>query len=444
MNDFTKIVLSSPRVGPKQDYEKIFTITEKLLSAAAKYGKKRAKDNDAPIETDASNLMHTMTGEPLEVCELFVNGFKLVRTFTDWYRDHDRRRLLTHQDHRDELILRHIFIHHYVHLHRIPTVEIMLGCLEEHFGHSYNLDSLTQLLQRNGYIWKRVKGTSKSIVMEDPRKRYERRKYLDTILEMRKNKSHFVYIDDTIFIANDCSTSEERAENLYCYAAVSPTLGLLNSACMPLTKEISKVIKVPTENFILEKVIYEIPQASVIVIPERSYHAEPFLVVPNVHSSKEQMQAWLLHHDVPHTSDMHSAQLLQLVQRSKRHAQTDLRKFDITLSTYGHKVVRLPRQTSYLYYFQQFWTEFKQLRSATTNDWKDVVPEALKRVSNKSWLEMESNLAALEQKVIEEDEALENILDKIQMMARDGLAKSKVTECDEIDSDEWLHEVIFP
>ena len=142
------------------------------------------------------------------------------------------------------------------------------------------------------------------------------------------------------------------------------------------------------EKWFKDMLIPKLPENSVIVMDNASYHSVRQEAIPTSNSRKKVMQDWLTTHQLPWTDDMVKVELYRLV---KENRQRFLKyKIDTLAEQSGHQVLRLPPYHCQLNPIEMVWTQVKNYVAANNKTFKmaDVeltVQEAFSAVTPENW-----------------------------------------------------------
>lgn len=124
-----------------------------------------------------------------------------------------------------------------------------------------------------------------------------------------------------------------------------------------------------------------LPERSVLVVDNASYHNTEVDRAPNSSARKADMQTWLRNHHIPFTEDMLKVELYELILRNKdRHIRYVI---DEILAEKGHTVIRLPPYHPELNSIELIWAELKNWVAShnTTFNVNDVMKLCEKKFS---------------------------------------------------------------
>lgn len=362
-----------------------------------------------------------------------------TRTFSSWIKHSMSKRDLYLIEHNDvDKFCRDIIFEQYVKIRTLlPKHKFITKLKNIAYQRALNVQ---EYMKTRGYKSKRLPHSFESIIIEDPELRFARLKYLISIQQYRKAGAHIVYIDTKVannsgfFVEKIKLSNDIKQVFLTIFQrAVSPVMGMLSKN----TRGMSIVLKVDTSDdlnnfqleWIIETVIPQISAPSVFVLEENIFcdqtqHGD----APTMYSSKTEMLNWLEVNDIPHTSNMHSAELFELIKKSNRKLIKKKYKLDEILMSYGHKVLRRPRMTNYLNYFDALWEKVTNKSLAEKLNVFNVTTLA-------NWKCMDEALSEIEQNVLKEDIAVNITIEKLLTYVKHERIPCNVTQLLDCNND---------
>ncbi|XP_034194575.1 uncharacterized protein LOC117610854 [Osmia lignaria lignaria] len=97
------------------------------------------------------------------------------------------------------------------------------------------------------------------------------------------------------------------------------------------------------ERWIQEKVLPNIPENTVIVMDNVSYHSVQINKPPTKYATKTAMLNWLIKNNIPCNDQMRRYELHELIEKNK--PQNKIFKIDEIIKAHGHTTLRLPPYT---------------------------------------------------------------------------------------------------
>ncbi|XP_046974059.1 uncharacterized protein LOC124540489 [Vanessa cardui] len=359
-------------------------------------------DNDFYIEahnyiTASTLLMSTILAK--------IDNKDKPKTFSDWFEElsWEKSEELNNDTQFLDIPLRECIINHYLSMQCIPSKVSICDYLKNK-GINITLQQIKKILIIKGYKTQRLPRNNATIIVEDPEQRFNIMKYLYKILQFRELELHIVYIGEKINKGTDNSMTLS-------FVAVSSLMGVISrkNQKTSLATNVTQIME-SRDDWVLNNVLQHLCIKSVIILENCTNDTKD--QIPMIDSKKSDMINWLQKCDIPHSSEMHSAELFELIKRSIRTLSSEKHKIEEICAAYGHKVLRRPRREQYLNIFETF----SNFENINTNNWKNL----------------ELNLIEREKKIYREDAAVDEIIDKVLTYAKYGTIPYIYThKCDE-------------
>lgn len=131
-----------------------------------------------------------------------------------------------------------------------------------------------------------------------------------------------------------------------------------------------------------------LPENSIVVLDNASYHNAEENKAPNSGSRKQLMIDWLRNNDLPFTKNETKVELYETIKRNKGHFKTF--KIDKLLQESGFSVLRLPPYHPDLNPIEMIWAKVKNRVAAenvdfTTTAVEDICKQKFSDVSVEDW-----------------------------------------------------------
>ena len=130
------------------------------------------------------------------------------------------------------------------------------------------------------------------------------------------------------------------------------------------------------KTWFIEQLLPNIPQKSVIVMDNASYHSVRLNKIPNSNSKKEEMLAFLADHRIRHDSKMTKKQLYPLIQ-GVRDTCVIMYEIDELAKAAGHTILRLPPYHCDLNPIELVWSQVKRYVASNNQSFTLAEVEAL-------------------------------------------------------------------
>ncbi|CAH2099250.1 unnamed protein product [Euphydryas editha] len=370
-----------------------------------------------------------------------INIKNKPKTFNDWFEERSWQNSEDTSSQFLDIPLRHCFIDHYLHMHSLPTYSSIIDYLKTN-GININIKEIKKVLKAKGYKTMRFRlpQNNISIIAEDPEQRFNRMKYLYNIIHLREDRPHIVYIDEKILSdENRQANIVKENDEIAIMVAVSTEMGVISKKIQNATSNVAANSTNNVElidNWIINNVLPHISLPSVIILENRKNNTG--IQVPTIFSKKVEMINWLEDNDVPYSSEMHSAELYELIRRSKHKIPTERNKLDEVLKVNNHRVLRRPGRFQYLNLFDTLWnnlqTAFKE--SHTFTSFRDFITVSLSSIGVSEWKRLENMMITTEKKTYSDDKAVDHVIDKLFTYKESAILPNIYTyDCDE-DIDE--------
>ncbi|KAI5651627.1 hypothetical protein NE865_00871 [Phthorimaea operculella] len=332
------------------------------------------------------------------------------RPFADWDTERKAKNINFHfYDH-----YRKLYITKLLGRRQIPNIRTFSAYLRSTVG------VVKSELRECGFTWVRIPGTNNSMIIEKPEHVNRRFEYLSKLSQYRTEGRNIIYVDErNINVNNLLSEQYDIRQTGYYANYMIVAANRRGPIHMFFYNDLDN-----TKTFLLE-MSQKLKEPSVIVMGEKRHHEKNNCPLPTQFSTKKEMSDFLTRNDVPHEPDMPKAELYSIIQRCKSKCVTEMYSLDQLLSGFGHVVLRRPYGSHALQFFTPFWKKAclrmmpgKGKVSQTTI--KKEILDMMRDVSVVEWGKMEDDLIETESRMFTEDLQVEEIIDKIMMMAKDG------------------------
>jgi transposase len=289
-------------------------------------------------------------------------------------RNRNRPHTVTKVDDLDMCVVRRTIHEFYLREKRLPTVKAVLTKLRESIGYQGQASSLLKIFKEFGFCWRRMQD-NRRILIEKQDTRCARVAFLRAIMKFRRYGRVIIYSDER-YIHSSHTTKKSWSDDTLqgCMAPTSKGQRPIivhagtEKGFIPGTLLICKSNQTTgyhkemnSDNYlrwVQEKLIPNLPQNSVFVIDNATYHNVLSEKCPTSSSRKEDMENWLLKNKIPFSGDLLKAELYTLIAlhkpRHKRYILDDL------LSAHRHTVLRLPPYHPDLNTIENIWDDVKQ------------------------------------------------------------------------------------
>lgn len=325
--------------------------------------------------------------------------------------DHQRKTRIDFQkskiDYADEDMIRRKVYEMYVD-QIVPTLDSLQKRLQnDECGIDCSRTSLWRCLNRIGFKHKKI--DKKNVIMESPRIRQWRSKYLTEIRKYRRENRSIIYLDETWYDTHDtvskgwvdqsdkCRTRapSNRGKRITILHAGSEN-GWVPNALLLSAKNIADssldyhedTTGELFENWFQHQLLPNIPANSIIVMDNAKYHSRECNKVPSGSSSKQEIKEFLYDKDIYFEEHYTKKQLLEVL-KSYNFEKTYI--CDNMAELKGHKVLRLPPYHCILNPIEQVWHQVKSgVRVANTSPTLnssviELIRVSVSNVTNEQW-----------------------------------------------------------
>lgn len=307
---------------------------------------------------------------------------------------------ITGLDSFDTGAIRRVVQNFYITERCFPTLrKILIKLKKEGLFHG-GKDSLRKVLHSIGFKWQKMK-SNRSALVEKHDIQYKRFKFLRDMNKFREEGRPIVYMDETYIHSSHThskgwSQTKENDQDLKVPYSKGTRAIIVHAGgemgfipgCLAMWKSTSTTGDYHKDmNFqnyskwIQEKLMPNLPEKSVLVVDNASYHNVQVDRAPSSSAKKEDMQKWLTNHNIPFRADMLKIELLEIVRQNKdryiRYAVDDI------LAEQEHTILRLPPYHPELNSIELIWAELKNWVALhnTTFNLNDVMELCRKKFS---------------------------------------------------------------
>ncbi|XP_030023184.2 uncharacterized protein LOC115442310 [Manduca sexta] len=276
-------------------------------------------------------------------------SLRAAKTFTDWFQYKKRTKLNEYCFMLGSI--RGMIVELYTKKMQVATKDkLMKGlftkrCVRKRYDQSRVINDILQ----HGFMWKRVPGTKKTMLVERTDQYLKKMEYLTRMRAYRQAGRSIVYVNAFFY---------------YYQLVVSPQHGLLHMGLHGLLhmgfhglqKESSKYLEAWTKNVL----IAAIPPNSVIVL---KFEPQLEKVSPTPFTPKYDMIRWLSERNIPYDPTVHRADLYAIIKKFKQ--PRDVSAMEEILRSHGHDVVYRPHELKNLDYLEVMWPGIPVYRCKT-------------------------------------------------------------------------------
>ena len=236
-------------------------------------------------------------------------------------RNTNRSRPCTDLDDFDMCTIRRTINEFYIYEKTVPTVKAVLKVLQQTINYKGKASSLLKVFKSLGFRWKKMRD-NRRLLIEKREIRSARVAFLRSIKKYRQEGRTIVYTDETYIHSSHTMTSAWTDDSAYGYMAPTSKGQRLiivhagtEKGFIPGAQLIFKSNQstgdyhreMNDDNFmrwVTEKLKPNLPEKSVLIIDNASYHNVVREKCPTTSTKKQEMQDWLRNNKIPDTTDM--------------------------------------------------------------------------------------------------------------------------------------------
>lgn len=363
----------------------------------------------------------------------------------------------------DEGVRNHIrrIVHHFFRENLPPTLNTLLAEVngDENLP-TFSRATLHRLLADMEFVY--AKRGRNSILIEKEEIILWRHRYLRTIRKYRQENYNIVYLDESwVNIGHsvqrewvDKSIKSHRDAYIrglttglkaptsrgprFVLLHAGGTHGFINGAELTFlakknTQDYHDEMDGPVfEEWFKNNLIPNLPEKTVVVMDNASYHSRKLEKIPGTSSTKEEIKEWLRSKDIFFEEDYLKAELLQVVKSFKPNYNSYIIE-DIARDE-NVKILRLPPYHCELNPIEMVWSEAKRYVAGKNTNFKEnevrnLIKEAYLQITPEKWANYVNHVKAIEQSMWD----IDNIMDDIQPIVIHLNAESDTES--EIDND---------
>lgn len=288
-----------------------------------------------------------------------------------------------------------------------PSLRVLLEKLKKDCDISCSISTLHSVLRNMGFKYKKI--DKRQVLMESRRICQWRYHYLAELRKFREENRPIIYLDETWYDTHDTLSKSWTDGSTNCTAKVPVSRGKriiilhagsdqgwvkealflsghnMKNACLDYHDNMTSDI---FEEWFRTKLLPNIPENSVIVMDNASYHSRQLYKIPTKSSTKTEIQEFLYQNDIYFEESYSKNELLEV-------AQTKVVKkvyvCDSMAEKFGHTVLRLPPYYCVLNPIELIWGQLKtsirrQNVSPTINDnVVELIKSEINNIGDKQW-----------------------------------------------------------
>lgn len=289
---------------------------------------------------------------------------------------------------------------------QIPTLAKLRSILNEKIGFDGCLATLRKLLIKLGYKWRKT-DNNKKVLVERHDIQIWRLQYLKKITEYRSQGRPIVYTDEsyvlTTHVRNNTWAQKDKESPFmkklnkgtrFILVHAGTDAGFIQDACLVYKANSTAGdyhSNMSFDNYVKwlnEKLLPNLPERSVIVLDNASYHNTRAEKLPTTASKKSEMQDWLTSKGIQFDSNLRKVELYDIIKKNKSTFITY--KIDDYIKSKGFEVLRLPPYHPELNAIENIWgvvknyIAFRNVEQNITNT-ERLIHESMSKITSETW-----------------------------------------------------------
>lgn len=331
----------------------------------------------------------------------------------------------------------------------LPTTHRLLKKLRRVIGYKGSATSLRTILKRLGFKFEKSyrQTDTKKILIESANIRLKRIEFLKKLSKYRQEGRPIIYTDESY--VDSSHTKPKKKENLSHLQRVGiihagsengfvPNALLLSKADTK-TADYNKMKHKNYEKWLHTKLIPNLPENSVVVVDNGSYHTKLDERVPTSNSSKSDMEAWLREKNISFGPSLLKPELYELICINKENHEKYL--IDNILRAHNHSVLRLPPRHPELNPIKMAWAEIRTYISQKKVTWNideimKLVEEKVNAMGESDWSGLCKKVREIEEEYKENDVRIDRMTETYNIVQISDNESSDELETESEDSDE--------
>lgn len=342
-----------------------------------------------------------------------------------------------------------------------PTIAKMYDRVKNELGFQGSQTTFTRILKNMGFTYKKRQSAARNILKERPDIVAKRQDFILKMRAIRLTGRKLVYLDETWLNATHapgkCWLDDDGNGGIKVPSGKGSRLIILHAGTedgfVPngLLCFQSKQGKADYHdemdgdrfyNWFHDQLLPNIPEKSVILMDNASYHSVRREKAPILSSKKAEMQKWLVDHNIQFDQKMIKVQLYEIIKQNKERFPTYV--IDELAKEHGHTVVRVPPYHCEFNAEELIWAQIKggvarRNQKFTISHVKTLLEDQISRVTPANWRNAIDHVRKLEQFVFDEELKIDSILSEHELASFRFYPYESDSESDssDDDNDEW-------
>ncbi|CAH0729134.1 unnamed protein product, partial [Brenthis ino] len=333
-----------------------------------------------------------------------------------------------------------------------PMLRNLIPILREDLGYDGSHEHLRQVLKVLGFKYMKCQ-SERSALIEKSHIAAKRAEYLKIILNNRnlpeELRKEVIYLDESYvhqsYKLEKCWQSIHVPgikQNIskgkrYIIIHAGSEKGFIPNALLIFTgssKNADYHSEMNRSNFtkwVTEKLIPNLPPASIIVMDNAPYHSTVLNKAPTTGTKIAEIKEWLTQNQIHFDDTLRKPQLLMLV---KRHKPVPKYEIDEILGSYGHTVVRLPPYHCDLNPIELIWGIAKRKIAAQnvgSIDIKEAAERAFGGITESDWRKSCKHVVEIEKSYYQRELTLYHDIEQVVINLEDSSSTTSDSEFEE-------------
>lgn len=319
---------------------------------------------------------------------------------------------------------------------KLPTVQALQKKLKADINYQGSMTSLSRILKQSGFQWKKTQ-YEKRVIIEQTSIRLQRIEYLESIFKYRSEGRPIVYAGESYVDSSQSKPSGDgvkivKGQGVVIVHAGSEagfvSDGLLMLKGNPKNTDYHDNLNPDIyERWVRTQLLPGLPENSVVVVDNVSYHNKEEDPAPSSNARKAEMQSWLHKKQISYDDSMLKPQLYKLIAQSKdRYKKYNLDKI---LKHHNHDVLRLPPFHPDLNPIEMAWAAIKQHVSNKIVTWNvntvmELIEEKANQIGESEWSGFCAKAMEIEDDYRKSDVVIDNLTEEFVTQANDSTDNS--------------------
>uniref|UniRef100_A0A2A4K5K9 Tc1-like transposase DDE domain-containing protein n=1 Tax=Heliothis virescens TaxID=7102 RepID=A0A2A4K5K9_HELVI len=297
---------------------------------------------------------------------------------------------------------------------KLPTVQALQKKLKAEINYQGSMSSLSRILKELGFQWKKTQ-YEKRVMIEQTSIRLQRIEYLENIFKYRSEGRPIVYAGESYV-----DSSQSKGQGVVIVHAGSEagfvSDGLLMLKGNPKSTDYHDNLNHDIyERWVRTQLLPGLPDNSVVVVDNTSYHNKEEDPAPSSNARKAEMQSWLHKKQIHYDDNMLKPQLYKLIVQTKDKCKKY--NLDKILKHHSHDVLRLPPHHPDLNPIEMAWAAIKKHVADKVVNWNvntvmELIEEKASQMGENEWSEFCAKAMKIEDDYRKSDVVIDNLTEE--------------------------------